>query len=321
MFDIEELCLQIKNAVGKIDSELSGAGASPAVPSVQDLKMVLETAQIVDSRNDKVASAFVNSGSWAADSYLSGKTAIVHETGLSRRSVEAYITRGKFLNRYGIVSSALASNLITTDHVTSLLPLSDDKYIEFFIEDLELLIGTSKTLSAGQFSNVVRHWKNMVDSLLDEPTDEYKAFETRKLFLHELLDGTWFIRGELGTITGKILDKALNDISKKLYDRADAAARGDFSATQRRKVRIAPWRMNKQLMLNSETCSVPGCCTPSNWCDAHHVKHWLHGGETKIENLVLLCRRHHTMVHNDKTFEEKLSNWLHQKAPDLIGAS
>lgn len=44
-------------------------------------------------------------------------------------------------------------------------------------------------------------------------------------------------------------------------------------------------------------CVFPGCDRPSHWCDAHHVHHWVDGGETVIDNLVLLCRYHHTLVH------------------------
>jgi predicted restriction endonuclease len=25
--------------------------------------------------------------------------------------------------------------------------------------------------------------------------------------------------------------------------------------------------------------------------------HWIHGGETNLDNLVLLCKRHHRMIH------------------------
>lgn len=80
-----------------------------------------------------------------------------------------------------------------------------------------------------------------------------------------------------------------------------------------RKVRIAPTRMKKQLALQNDQCEVHGCSVPARWCDAHHIRHWLHGGETKIENLVLLCGRHHTMVHHDKHFEEKLSTMVSEK--------
>ncbi|HXJ66316.1 MAG TPA: HNH endonuclease signature motif containing protein, partial [Actinomycetota bacterium] len=37
---------------------------------------------------------------------------------------------------------------------------------------------------------------------------------------------------------------------------------------------------------------------PSGWCEAHHVVHWADGGDTKLHNLVLLCRRHHRMLHD-----------------------
>ena len=405
MFGVESMCNQIKSLVSSIEAELDlDATNSNSSPRIEDIKSVLETTQLVNSLNDRVVNAYSKSGIWAADGYLSGKAAIVHETGQARRSVEVSLARGNFLARFPIAREAIESNAITTDHISSLLPLAEEKYIEFLVDDIDLLIQNATNLSSAQFSNVTRHWKNMVNAIIEEPTDEYKAFENRKLFLHELLDGSWFIHGELDPITGKILDKALGAISQKLYNSSDENSRVNYTATQQRadaigylaeryiedsdisstpllntdivinldalnpettthaflkkvvdgdtpivrahspkyfeqllcdsslqipvrkqdgsfdlgrKVRTAPWRMKKQLMLNSESCSVPGCCTPSKWCDAHHIKHWIHGGETKIENLALLCRRHHTMVHNDKTFEEKLSSWLHKESGNV----
>jgi hypothetical protein len=44
-------------------------------------------------------------------------------------------------------------------------------------------------------------------------------------------------------------------------------------------------------------CVFPGCDRPSNWCDVHHLVHWAHGGDTSIDNLVLLCRHHHVLTH------------------------
>ena len=37
----------------------------------------------------------------------------------------------------------------------------------------------------------------------------------------------------------------------------------------------------------------------TGWCEAHHIKHWAHGGETRLENLELLCWEHHRQRHND----------------------
>ncbi len=33
------------------------------------------------------------------------------------------------------------------------------------------------------------------------------------------------------------------------------------------------------------------------WIDGHHLVHWAEGGSTALENLVLLCHRHHRLVH------------------------
>jgi hypothetical protein len=44
-------------------------------------------------------------------------------------------------------------------------------------------------------------------------------------------------------------------------------------------------------------CRWPGCDRPASWSAAHHVVHWIHGGTTDLDNLILLCHRHHWMVH------------------------
>ncbi|MGH8871652.1 MAG: DUF222 domain-containing protein [Acidimicrobiia bacterium] len=44
-------------------------------------------------------------------------------------------------------------------------------------------------------------------------------------------------------------------------------------------------------------CVFPTCDRPAHWCDAHHIIHWADDGPTAVENLVLLCRHHHTLVH------------------------
>jgi hypothetical protein len=43
-------------------------------------------------------------------------------------------------------------------------------------------------------------------------------------------------------------------------------------------------------------CTFPGC-TAQRHVDAHHVNHWADGGGTSLDNLVLLCRHHHRLVH------------------------
>jgi hypothetical protein len=43
-------------------------------------------------------------------------------------------------------------------------------------------------------------------------------------------------------------------------------------------------------------CRFPGC-SHTEFTDVHHVRHWVDGGPTDIENLVELCDQHHRCVH------------------------
>ncbi len=44
-------------------------------------------------------------------------------------------------------------------------------------------------------------------------------------------------------------------------------------------------------------CRFPGCDRSVRHTEAHHIRYWRHGGETNPDNLVLLCSRHHHIVH------------------------
>lgn len=60
--------------------------------------------------------------------------------------------------------------------------------------------------------------------------------------------------------------------------------------------RLASRAQNRALRLRDGTCRFPGCHQRAH-LDAHHVIPWTAGGPTDLENLVLLCRRHHVLVH------------------------
>ncbi len=55
----------------------------------------------------------------------------------------------------------------------------------------------------------------------------------------------------------------------------------------------------KALVVRDRGCRFPGCDRPPDWTDAHHIRHWADGGDRRMDNLVLLCRRHHRMVHEE----------------------
>ncbi len=65
-----------------------------------------------------------------------------------------------------------------------------------------------------------------------------------------------------------------------------------------RKTRTVPGSMRRALQRRDQGCRFPGC-TQHRFVDAHHIHHWAHGGGTKLSNLILLCRRHHRLIHEE----------------------
>lgn len=63
-----------------------------------------------------------------------------------------------------------------------------------------------------------------------------------------------------------------------------------------RKTRAVPPAIRRALRLRDRGCRFPGC-THHRHVDAHHIRHWADGGETKLSNLVELCGRHHRLLH------------------------
>jgi hypothetical protein len=64
-----------------------------------------------------------------------------------------------------------------------------------------------------------------------------------------------------------------------------------------RSKRVVSESARRALGARDGSCRWPGCDRPASWSAAHHVVHWIHGGTTDLDNLILLCHRHHRMVH------------------------
>jgi hypothetical protein len=75
-----------------------------------------------------------------------------------------------------------------------------------------------------------------------------------------------------------------------------------------RTSRVVQPAQRSALAVRDGGCVFPDCDRPLAWCEAHHLRHWLHGGPTDLANLALLCRAHHRAVHE--------GGWRIQRHPD-----
>jgi hypothetical protein len=63
-----------------------------------------------------------------------------------------------------------------------------------------------------------------------------------------------------------------------------------------RKTRTISPALRRALAARDQGCRFPGC-TNTRFVDGHHIKHWAHGGETSLWNLVSVCDAHHRALH------------------------
>ena len=67
-----------------------------------------------------------------------------------------------------------------------------------------------------------------------------------------------------------------------------------------RSRRTAPPKIRRALTIRDGGCAAPGCDVDASRCEAHHITYWEHHGETCVSNMVLLCAKHHHMVHEGR---------------------
>ena len=81
-----------------------------------------------------------------------------------------------------------------------------------------------------------------------------------------------------------------------------------------RKTRTIPTAIRRALDARDGRCRFPGCT--ARRCDAHHIEHWVDGGATALDNLVLVCRRHHRLVHEGDWHVELIAGEVMFVRPD-----
>jgi hypothetical protein len=75
-----------------------------------------------------------------------------------------------------------------------------------------------------------------------------------------------------------------------------------------REDRIYDGKQRTALGIVHPVCRAEHCAVPAAWCEAHHKKPWASGGETDLEDGVLLCPFHHHRAHDPLYSHEFLPN-------------
>jgi hypothetical protein len=106
---------------------------------------------------------------------------------------------------------------------------------------------------------------------------------------------------DAGTLTGAAAGAGVSaETSRRLLCDAGVVAvledGGGKPLDVGRKQRVLSGALRRALVARDQGCRFPGC-THTRYLHGHHVRHWVDGGATSVENAVLLCTRHHALVH------------------------
>ncbi|MEV0697152.1 DUF222 domain-containing protein [Saccharopolyspora sp. NPDC050389] len=80
-----------------------------------------------------------------------------------------------------------------------------------------------------------------------------------------------------------------------------------------RAKRTAPTHIRAALLRRDGVCAFPGCDRPPGTPEAHHIQHWVDGGATNLNNMVMLCGHHHRTLHN-----QRWDITMHNGRPEFI---
>lgn len=83
-----------------------------------------------------------------------------------------------------------------------------------------------------------------------------------------------------------------------------------------RATRSIPDGLRRAVAARDRGCAHPGCNRPPSWCEVHHIREWVRDqGETKLSNLVMLCRVHHRMLHHDSGWIVRIQDGIPEFIP------
>ncbi len=187
-------------------------------------------------------------------------------------------------------AQALAAGEISWTHAAVLARGTQDLPGQSTAQAEPVLLEAARRLDPPRLRRVVAHLGEVADPEAAE-VRACRQHDQRGLWVSATMAGMVAVDGLLEAEAGETLLAALEPLARP------GAADDQRSGSQRRADALTELARRAlesgRLAVRDGGCVFPGCDRPLAWCDAHHLRHWLHGGPTDLANLVLLCRAHH----------------------------
>ena len=270
----------------------------------------------LELRFSQAAAAFAGTGYWDEEGSNSALDWIRINCRVTSNAAADRLSVGRRVADLDRSVEAMHAGEIGFAHVTVMARTAEAVGEAF---DEGRLLQLARDNSPGKFHYKCLHYRHAVDAKAYADGQERLA-EERSLRLSTAEDGCLLIGGLLDPVGGAAVRTALEPLAQL------SGAHDDRNREQRyadalvelasggkparvlldqdsvtidvgRSKRVVAGPLRRALNARDGQCRWPGCERPASWCDGHHMVHWIDGGDTDLDNLVLLCRRHHRMVH------------------------
>lgn len=155
---------------------------------------------------------------------------------------------------------------------------------------------TDEQISADAFAEIVR---------IAADADPGTLFGSRRPAVRVIVTADRLEKREgAGHIEGRVDSVSMPTIERQICDTGVIAIEFDRDGqcmNVGREKRLFTQRQRIGLALRDGGCLFPGCDRPPSYCEAHHIDPWAAAhGRTDIADGVLLCRRHHLLIHDNR---------------------
>src|SRR5439155_131651 len=229
-------------------------------------KLVHHQARIdlLQLEQSRLAAEFAAGEEWDRDGFNSAYDWIRVNCHLPGNVTGNYLTVGAHLPQLGQSVEAVLKGEIGFAHLAVMARTADAVGAAF---DENQLLPLAREHSAGKFHYKCLHYRHSVDA------KAYAAEESEQMEFSL-------------PIAAAAVQRMACDCSVTRVLLSQESVTIDVG----RSKRVISGAARKALMARDGHCRWPGCERPASWCDGHHVVHWIDGGGTDLDNLVLLCR-------------------------------
>ncbi len=199
------------------------------------------------------------------------------------------------------MATATAYERVRIARALKALPLISDAFAEGRLTYSKVRILT-RMANAETDATYLKHALAMSVHQLETLVAKHRKFSTREaeqqmqrrfFQISQDDDGMFVVKGRLAPDDAAILLKALQAADPEQPPRQNVCCENP----EKRTISTAQKRVLAQRQ--GGVCFFPGC-THRRYLDGHHIKHWRDGGTTTLDNLCLLCTRHHRLLHEGR---------------------